>query len=102
MHPYRMDPCPQGSHSRGISYFHGGPCPEGTRAGGSMGPWEYGDGAGGLTLHWVYTGVGARPATKLFHSFPLFLSMTNINLSIFTATFESFYSRNLSFFCKDI
>ena len=50
MHPYRMDPCPQGSHSRGISYFHGGPCPEGTRAGRSMGPWVYGDGTEGSTL----------------------------------------------------
>ena len=29
-----------------------------------MGPWKYGDGAGGSTLHWVYTGVGARPATE--------------------------------------
>ena len=60
-----MDPCPQGSRSRGISYFHGGPCPEGTHVDGSVDPWEYGDGTGDLTLHWVYTGVGAHPATHI-------------------------------------
>ena len=34
--------------------------------GRSAGPWEYGDGTGGSTLHWVYTGVGARPATLFY------------------------------------
>ena len=34
--------------------------------GRSAGPWEYGDGTGGSTLQWVYTGVGARPATLFY------------------------------------
>ena len=34
--------------------------------GRSAGPWEHGDGAGGSTLHWVYMGVGARPATLFY------------------------------------
>ena len=68
MHPYRMDPCPQGSRSRGISYFQGVPVHKVPVRGGSVGPWEYGDGTRGSTLHWVYTGVGTRPAAYAMQS----------------------------------
>ena len=44
MHPYRMDPCPQGTHLRGIYTFMGVPVHKAPVQRGSVGPWEYGDG----------------------------------------------------------
>ena len=63
MLPCRMDSCPQGSHSRESLAFMGVPVHKTPVQGRSAGPWEYGDGIVGSTLQWVYTGVGACPAT---------------------------------------
>ena len=66
MHPYRMDPCPQGTHSRGVSIFMGVPVHKAPLQGGSMDPWEYGDGTGARPSLMGLHGGGGQSRQNVF------------------------------------